>query len=250
MQCPKCAFEQKKSDTCLRCGIVLEKYFAVRKRQAVGASAPPAGRENYVEEARHPRWVEWLLERAAAPWNPVSPQALAGLSLAFGLVVFLLAVKDPMGSDSTVLYFLHTVNLVFHEAGHWIFAVFGNRTLTVFGGSLNQVLIPALVAASFWARRDTAGFAFGLFWCFENLIDVAVYMADARALALPLIGGLGEDAHDWRNLFFRFGLIEQDTAIAAKTTAVGWIGMMSVWAWFLWRGFKSKRASSVQEKTA
>ncbi len=257
MRCPKCSHEQEKSDTCLSCGIVFAKYHAIQKRQAESAAALKTQADTAIAEdvpeaqqeyAGHPAFVRYLLQRAATPWNPVSPYALAGLSLGFLILMYLLATKNLMGSDSTLLYFLHNVNLVFHEAGHWIFAIFGNRTLTIFGGSLNQVLIPALVAASFWARRDAVGYAFALFWCFENLLDVAVYMADARALVLPLIGGLGEDSHDWRNLFFRFGLIDQDTAIAARTSAVGWIGMLSVCAWFLWRGFKSRPALSADPK--
>lgn len=38
------------------------------------------------------------------------------------------------------------------------------------------------------------GFAFGASWFFENFLDIAHYMADARALILPLIGGLGPEA--------------------------------------------------------
>lgn len=157
-------------------------------------------------------------------------------------MVTLLATKGLMGSDSTVLFLVHNVNLVFHEAGHWIFGIFGNEMLGIFGGSLNQILIPLIVAVSFWSRRDAVGFAFGLFWFFENFLDVAVYMADARALVLPLIGGLGDDAHDWRNLFFRFGLIEQDTAIAGATRTVGWIGIWFTWLWLLWRWFAGRKS--------
>ncbi|MBI4383462.1 MAG: hypothetical protein HY579_05440 [Nitrospinae bacterium] len=169
------------------------------------------------------------------PWNPVSTPAMLGLSSGFGLMVYLLTTGDMLGERSVVLFLVHNVNLVFHEAGHWIFGIFGNETLTVFGGSLNQVLVPLAAALSFWWRRDAAGFAFGAFWTFENFLDVAVYMADARALVMPLIGGLGDDAHDWRNLFFRFNLIDRDTVIAGRTRVAGWAGMLGVWAWFVMR---------------
>ena len=44
-----------------------------------------------------------------------------------------------------------------------------------------------------------------MFGFFANFLDLGIYMADARFLKLPLIGGLGVEAHDWRNLFNRFG---------------------------------------------
>jgi hypothetical protein len=168
------------------------------------------------------------------PWRPVTHLSFGALSLMFGVMIFLLAKDDVIVGNSKILWLTHNVNLVFHEAGHMIFGIFGNNILTIFGGSLNQILIPLIVAGAFWVRRDTLGFAFGLFWCFENFLDVAVYMADARALQLPLIGGLGDDAHDWRNLFFRFGLIDQDTLIAGRTAFVGWCGMIGTWIWLAW----------------
>lgn len=245
MKCPKCGHEQISDDTCLQCGIVFSKYCEVRERKA--EKQPETSHTNTSQPEPVDNEPETFLDAIWRPyflsWQPVSTPAMAALSVGFAIMVFLLATKNLMGSDSTILYLTHTVNLVFHEAGHWIFGIFGNRTLTIFGGSLNQVLIPVIVAASFWSRRDTAGFAFGLFWFFENLLDVAVYMADARALALPLIGGLGEDAHDWRNLFIHFGLIDQDTAIAAKTRFVGWVGIIATWIWFLWRWLIARKPS-------
>ena len=49
--------------------------------------------------------------------------------------------------------FLHLINLPFHEAGHILFLPFGTF-MTAFGGSLMQVLIPVVCAASFVKRED------------------------------------------------------------------------------------------------
>lgn len=246
MKCPKCGHEQNSDDSCLQCGIVFAKFREIQERKAAKQSQPSnAGKPQAEPVATKPlTFFDTIFQPRLIPWEPVSTPAMAALSVGFAIMVFLLATKNLMGSDSTILYLTHNVNLVFHEAGHWIFGVFGKRTLTILGGSLNQVLIPAIVAVSFWTRRDAVGFAFGLFWVFENLLDVAVYMADARALVLPLIGGLGEDSHDWRNLFIHFGLIEQDTAIASKTRFIGWVGMIGTWIWFLWRWSRDRKSSS------
>ncbi len=246
MKCPKCGHEQIPDDTCMQCGIVFAKFHETQNRKAENKPQPSTiHKPNSDPVESKPRTLfDTIFQARLLFWQPVSTPAMAALSTGFAVMVYLLATKNLMGSDSTILYLTHNVNLVFHEAGHWIFGIFGNRTLAIFGGSLNQVLIPVIVVAAFWAKRDAVGFAFGLFWCFENLLDVAVYMADARALVLPLIGGLGEDAHDWRNLFFHFGLINEDTAIAAKTRLVGWVGIVATWTWFLWRWSRDRKPSS------
>ncbi len=237
MQCPKCGHEQISNGTCIQCGIVFAKYDDIQKRGQENQSQVSPD-ENPASESAHNKLTaifNTLRQRWFFPWQPVSTMAMVALSTGFGIMVYLLATKNLLGTDSIILHFIHDVNLVFHEAGHVIFGVFGNRTLAILGGSLNQILIPFIVACSFWGRRDTVGVAFGLFWFFENFLDIAVYMGDARALALPLIGGLGEEAHDWRNLFFRFGLIDQDVAIAGYTRLLGWVGVIATWTWLLWR---------------
>jgi|TARA_Y100000031_G_scaffold59806_1_gene67538 hypothetical protein len=75
-------------------------------------------------------------------------------------------------NESIILYLLHQANLVFHEAGHVIFAVFG-RVIGILGGSLGQLMVPLMVIVHFWYWRDVAGFAFGAFWFFENFLDIA-----------------------------------------------------------------------------
>jgi len=50
--------------------------------------------------------------------------------------------------DPTIYRFLDRVDLVFHEAGHVIFGFFG-EFIGLLGGSLMQVLIPAIVTGYF-----------------------------------------------------------------------------------------------------
>jgi hypothetical protein len=102
----------------------------------------------------------------------------------------------------------------------------------LYGGTPGQLAIPAGIAASFWARREAGGFAVTGFWYFENFLNIARYMADARAQVLPLVGG-GE--HDWTTVFSRWGVLSSDTAIAAVVAGAGWLGMIGVWGWLVWR---------------
>ena len=143
-------------------------------------------------------------------------------------------------NESVLLYLLHQTNLAFHETGHIIFGIFG-RIISILGGSLGQLMILLLVSGHFWYKRDAAGFAFGSFLFFENFLDVAHYMADARALILPLIGGLGPEALDWRNLFMEWGVLRHDTQIASWVNTLGWIGMLWTWLWLIRRWISDRK---------
>jgi len=86
----------------------------------------------------------------------------------------------------------------------------------------------------------------------ENLVNISVYMADARDLRLPLVGG-GD--HDWNNLFHAFGLLGEESVrrVAALTHVAGGLGMLIGLAWagsFLLRGEARARFDAFVEKRA
>ncbi len=70
------------------------------------------------------------------------------LGLAVWTVVFL---RMPLGEISSSI--LHMVNLPFHEAGHLLFAPFGDFMMSL-GGSLLQVIVPLVCAGRL---SETAG---------------------------------------------------------------------------------------------
>jgi hypothetical protein len=133
--------------------------------------------------------------------------------------------------------FLHNINLVFHEAGHVLFQPFG-RLMMFLGGSLFQVLLPLILAGAFLlVNRDAFGASVCLWWTGQSLMDIAPYIADARALRLPLLsGGTGADSpgtHDWANILRRLGLLNQDIQIA---TAVDLFGSILLILSLVWGG--------------
>ncbi len=122
------------------------------------------------------------------------------------------------------------VDLPFHEAGHVFLSPFGS-TLHILGGTLMQLAVPALLVWTFLARRrDPFAAAACLWWLGQSLVNVSVYMADARELALPLVGG-GE--HDWNELFFRFGLLTEPSvrAVSGATRAAGAVVALTGLGW-------------------
>ncbi|HXF92741.1 MAG TPA: hypothetical protein VNK46_08275 [Nitrospiraceae bacterium] len=141
-----------------------------------------------------------------------------------------------LASDDDGFIFLDHVNLVFHEAGHPLFGLFG-ETVGLYGGTLGQLAIPFLVWLVFWRRRDTLGCAVAGVWFFENVLNIARYMADARSQILPLVGG-GE--HDWERIFSRWSVLASDTVIARRVSILGWAGMLLTCAWLVLRWYRTE----------
>jgi hypothetical protein len=143
---------------------------------------------------------------------------------------------------------LHRVDLVFHEAGHILFIPLGDF-MSVLGGSLGQLLMPAVVLCAFLFKyKNPFGASIGLWWLGQSALDLVPYIADARAQQLILLGGVtGRDApgyHDWSNLLGRTGLLEYDLAIAGVVSVTGKSLMVlaMVWgAWLVWRQWQSIR---------
>jgi hypothetical protein len=96
----------------------------------------------------------------------------------------------------------------------------------VAGGSLFQVLVPLAFVLHFAWRRDAFASFMVLFWLSQSLFNVAVYVADARAQVLPLVGG--EYAiHDWSWMLSRLHVLRRDEAIAGVVRGVAsvlWVG--------------------------
>ena len=159
-------------------------------------------------------------------WKAVSAAGVAAGWGFIGLIIWLRA-----SSGDAWVKILDDANLVFHEAGHPLVGLFSNR-LMVYGGTMGQLAFPAVCSISFWRRREPVALALCLTWLFENFLNIARYMADARAQVLPLVGG-GE--HDWTEIFSRWGVLPHDLGIAHFVSALGWSGMAGAGLWLLWR---------------
>ena len=157
---------------------------------------------------------------------------------AVGVGAFFIAVVALyFGGEPGWTGWFDDANLVFHEAGHPIYGIFG-ETLALYGGVLGQLTIPLIVVISFGIRREAAGAAIGGIWFFQNFLNIARYMADARIQELPLAGG-GE--HDFFNIFTRWDVLDADVVIADRVRLLGWCGMVGVAAWFGWRYWRKRR---------
>ena len=112
-----------------------------------------------------------------------------------------------------------------------LFLPFG-RFMAILGGSLFQVLMPlALMAAFVLKQRDAFGASVMLWWAGQSLVDLSPYIADAVDRGLPLVGGAGEDSHDWGNLLTMMHLLGHTQAIARICFALGVLAMIAGLAW-------------------
>ena len=115
------------------------------------------------------------------------------------VLLLLVCILTWLSITSPWVPFLDDANLIFHEAGHVIFSLFGDLMNTA-GGSIFQILLPLLLAIPFILRYEFFS-ALLMTWCAgENMIGVGRYIADARAQALELIGG----EHDWALILSRW----------------------------------------------
>jgi hypothetical protein len=132
--------------------------------------------------------------------------------------------------------FLHRPLLVFHEAGHLIFMPFG-EWMTVLGGTLGQLIMPAVLAGALLIKnRDPFGAAVGLWFFGVSLLDVAPYMFDALQPQLMLLSGATGEAggHDWIYLFSSLGWLNKSPFIGGLTHALGALVVLLSLAWAAW----------------
>ncbi|MFA7418486.1 MAG: hypothetical protein WCZ90_02280 [Melioribacteraceae bacterium] len=111
------------------------------------------------------------------------------------------------------------LNLLIHEGGHGIFKIFG-KFIYALGGTLMQIIIPSMFIVFYFVKKQKIGAQIFLVWLGQNLFNISVYAADARAHKLPLLGG-NKVYHDWTYLLNTVGLIEYDKLIGNVFVFIG-----------------------------
>ena len=133
-------------------------------------------------------------------------------------IYFLWIAYDPMQGS-----FLDLVDLPIHETGHLLFRPFG-EFMSIAGGSLFQVIMPAVFVGYFIWRLQYYSAAIVLFWVGQSILNVWVYAADAVVMRLVLTSGFtGSEGsfHDWNYLLTTTGLIGSTKIVAGIIRAVG-----------------------------
>lgn len=171
------------------------------------------------------------LHRLAFDWR----EYRLSLVLVFVAAYFLAVPYGTGGWAGAPWLLAHSLNLIVHEAGHAVFAWAGDWWHAA-GGSILQLALPALMVWQGVAWANRAGTQLALLWLGQSLVDVSVYAADAPTRALPLIGGLGAENHDWWWMLIRLGKLAWADEIALALVAcavVCWAAMALLPRWML-----------------
>ena len=93
------------------------------------------------------------------------------------------------------------------------------------GGSLTQIIVPLICMIAFLTTSPNPfGAAVMAWWVGENLMDVAMYIDDARALQLVLLGGhtgAEVEGHDWERILLLTGALHRDHQLAGIVQLLG-----------------------------
>jgi len=177
---------------------------------------------------------EYWDEVNAEDWQPLS----TGPLFAF-VAVTVYILWQHLGTTDKWVFLLDHANLAIHEAGHPIVGIFSSR-MSVYGGTLFQLLFPLLFIHHFWRGRQSLGFAASWLWLGASVLNVARYMADARAQQLPLVGG-GE--HDWTEIFSRWNVLASDVRIGGFFSFLGASICLAALYWIFIKRSKNKQTT-------
>lgn len=218
---------------CPACGIAIEKW--LRRTLNEAQTDNPAG-----QPIRYRHSAAWSAKlKSTLLYTPKEVESTVFYGRVAIYILFFLwgwwFILAGMSWSSIGGSFLHNVNLPFHEFGHILFSPLG-RFMTLLGGSLLQVLLPLGLGAAFlWQYRDNFAASIMLWWSGQNFIDISPYIADASFRTIPLIGGLGKEAHDWGNLLTELGWLHYDYTLGKASFIFGSALMIlaNIWGGYL-----------------
>ena len=173
------------------------------------------------------------MELPRIEWQPLPRWQFIGWMAFYALLLLYL------GAHFSGLTLLDNVHLVTHEA--WL-----GETLELWGGTILQLLVPALLVVTFAVRRELAGTVFCAVAFFHSLTGVATYMIDALRRELPLVtvGAPADEAqHDWVRIFSSLGVLPHAIQIGNTVRVIAWLGLVGTLVWFSMRYWRQKEMS-------
>jgi len=97
------------------------------------------------------------------------------------------------------------------------------------GGSLFQLIVPALFVGYFYWHGKYYSAAIVLFWVGQSLLNVFVYASDAVVMQLVLTSGFtGSEGsfHDWNYMLSAFDMLGQTRIVAGLIRAAGTVTIL------------------------
>ena len=144
---------------------------------------------------------------------------------------------------------LGALNLGLHELGHFVFSFLG-EFVEILGGTLLQVLAPLFGVINFYRQGEFFGMALSFGWLSTSFFEAATYVADARAMDLPLVSPFGGDntIHDWNYILTRLDMLQYDAGFAFLFRCAATVAMFICLVSGLWLLLQMKKSSAdIQE---
>ncbi len=247
--CPKCGHKAANpaagAESCPACGVIYAKWL---KRQLGAAPAAPASRSAGAGDP--PGVATWLSGHLLHTESSVNPFIFWSRAAVFAGMLgwgwYFLRLDFVRDFDTVMHSIMHLPDLVFHEAGHVLFRPFG-WFMTTLGGSLAQLLMPALLIGLFvFKYHNPFAAAVCTWWLGQSSMDLAPYVDDAMDQKLVLLGGrTGADApgsHDWSNILGEFDMLDKHRDVAGVFDTGGKLLIVLALAWggiLLYRQFRN-----------
>ncbi|MCB8944074.1 MAG: hypothetical protein H6658_09995 [Ardenticatenaceae bacterium] len=153
--------------------------------------------------------------------TPLPNILMAAFLVPASIAVLFPTVQIPL--VSMLVATLQFLDFGLHELGHLGLGILG-QFISILGGTLGQLFLPTAVLISTLRRGQPVLVSFPIFWIGENLTNIATYMADAQAQALPLVSPLafmGEPIHDWHYILSTLHLLWADKLLSAIVFGLG-----------------------------
>ncbi|HUF03421.1 MAG TPA: hypothetical protein VMM38_04525 [Aridibacter sp.] len=141
--------------------------------------------------------------------------------------------------------FLNLVDLPIHETGHLIFRLLG-EFMMIGGGSLFQVVVPAVFVGYFVRQGQYFSASLVLFWVGQSILNVWVYADDAERMQLVLTSGMtGSEGsfHDWNYLLSETGLIGYHSVVSGLIRVAGTLTILGASALSIYLSFEPEEDS-------
>jgi predicted nucleic acid-binding Zn-ribbon protein len=274
VECPKCHYVRQEHDAtvhagvCPACGIAYAKWLAQQASEAAAikqqadatakaeaareaqtthatGKATDAGGESELDETQEVDEASPVWELFVEVPDEVDDVEFWGRAGVWCALLAWTIYFASHGVDWEIIggSFLHNINLPFHEFGHVFFSPFG-EFMHILGGSLFQVSFPFVLMFAFTLyQHENFGASVMLWWCGQNFVDVSPYIRDGLYRALPLVGGKGEESHDWGNLLRIMGVEEKAPHYGNISFGIGCAIMCAGLAWgafILYRQYQVK----------
>jgi hypothetical protein len=143
-----------------------------------------------------------------------------GLWLFFAYLYAQILGFNSNTNTNVLLGGMYFIEFGIHEASHLVTA-FLPPIICASAGSIGEMSFTFLLAYAAYRAKSYFGLIFALLWVTLAMNSAGIYMADARAQQLQLVGAGPDPQHDWHFVFGQLGWLDWDILIGGTVRAVG-----------------------------